>query len=268
MPPDDNPLSNNAAPSNAAPEIGATSAAVEAIQEQLSNLTADAAAGRQTTEQMAAAMYGLQSQLAAAAAPAPAPTLSNEEATAQLDAKFEAFYKNPEGFIAAEAAKVAKDTWGPYLKNQAQSTADNLIDAVRGDIESEYGEGSWSELFEGPIASTLGQMPLEMRASKEHVDAAVASVLGRQTRDSTARTVLDTKRSEALKAANERAQAAMPNFLENGRPAPRPGHISSEGQDFLAELNKQGFTMSREEYIEAQSRGGSEDDWANVKFED
>lgn len=232
-------------------------AKVAALEAQLSSVQQALTEGVGERAQLQAAVQALQTQLAAAQAGDDEPPAQTPDAIkAARDAKFTKFYEDPEGFIAKQAAEVAKGTFGPYLRAQAEQRASEILDAQRTRIDDLHGAGTFDKYFAKDVAAAMRELPLEMQASRPHVQRAVESIYGRLHMD-------DSTRTELLKARDTvaKSKAAPPAMLDGGRPAPRAGSLSDEQQAFLASLARSGIQLDPKEYLAAATRGNTEDAW-------
>jgi hypothetical protein len=128
------------------------------------------------------------------------------------------------------------------------------MDQQKANITDRFGQEMWDEHFQGALSETLGNLPLELQASKPHVESAVQAIYGRvHLQDPTA---LDTKRQEIAEARRE-----PPPLLEGGRPRPTGNTITPAEKDFLAALDRNGLGFGEKDYLEARAKGNTEADW-------
>jgi hypothetical protein len=175
--------------------------------------------------------------------------------------KFQEFHNDIDGYIQRQAAEMVKKTLGPHLKNQAEQTRESLLSDVREVVEGELGEGLWSPEFDKAVRTTLARLPVEMQASKAHVEAAVHALVGRLVMDAEGRKVLDEKRTAASKKREE-ADLEASQLMPRGRSrVGGSGTLTPDERTFLATLAKQGLGMSEKEYLDSKGRGRTESDW-------
>ena len=243
------------APKDGTPVVD--TAKVAALEAQLTTVQQALQEGAGERATLQAAVQALQAQLAAAqAGDDEEPVQTPDAIKAARDAKFTKFYEDPEGFIAKQAAEVAKGTFGPYLRAQAEQRAAEILDAQRERIDGLHGAGTFDKYFAKDVGAALRELPLEMQASRPHVQRAVESIYGRLHMD-------DTTRAELLKARETltKSKAAPPSLMDGGRPAPKAGTLSDEQQAFLASLARSGIQLDPKEYLAASTRGNTEDAW-------
>lgn len=183
--------------------------------------------------------------------------------------KFSKFYDDPEGFIRAEAEKLVQTRLGPHLTTQARQRAAELETEQKQRIDNQFGAGTWDALYAKDFNQILslpnGEPALELRASRDHVEAAVAAVHGRKTLAEDTRADLDARRAAVVKAKAEANQT--PAMLPNGRSLPRAGTgttLSAEEQEFLSTLNRNGIPYTREQYLAAREKGSKASAWAKA----
>jgi hypothetical protein len=126
-------------------------------------------------------------------------------------------------------------------------------------MDKEYGEGTWSELFDEGFKKVVENMPLEMQASKEHVDSAVSAILGGMVRNPETLQKLEERRQDVRK------RATAPSMMSGVRPIRQGGGLNEEEKEFLASLERSGMPMDPKEYLQFRDAGDTEDQWASLK---
>jgi hypothetical protein len=231
---------------------------LEGIHQKLDQL---GSAGVETTESLKATVESLQSQLAqmqvqaAQAAQAAQPQVDPSE-------RFQELYQDPDGYINKQASAAAiqqLQRLGPHLKLQAEQSRDVLVEQQKSQVNKEYGEGTWEDLFEDGFKNVLENMPLEMQASKDHVDSAVSAILGGMVRNPEMLSKLEERRTEVRK------RQSAPSMMSGVRSAPRGTGLNDEEKEFLASLERSGMKMDPKEYVQYRDAGDNEDQWVSLK---
>lgn len=203
----------------------------------------------------------VQQFLSQSARPAQEPTRT------EPSEEFKKLYSDIPGYIREqakrEALEVLKSTVGPHLRLQAEQTKTSIIEAQRGRVDSLFGPGTWEATFAEDVSNTLSELPLEMQASSQHVEAAVQAILGRKYLTPDGRKDLEER---AAKFRKEQADAAEGGVLPNGRPRPPRGDTLDENQlAFLSSLQRSGFKMSEADYKRAANSGRTYQEWKAAK---
>lgn len=237
----------------------AAAAKVTALEAQIAELRQARAAGDGNIAQLSTAIEALTKQVQAAQGddtPDEEPADPKGQAAA-LQAKFNKFYQDPEAFIAKQAAEVAKGTFGPYLRMQAEQRRDELLRQQEAHIDDLHGKGTWAKYFAPELQATLKELPLEMQASSTHLGKAVAAIYGELSLNEGSRAALEKARAEATKS-----RQAPPVLMDGGRPAPKAGALDENEQAFLQSLARAGIELTAKDYLDAKERGSSEDRWS------
>lgn len=222
-----------------------------ALEARIDQLTQAIAAQGDSTGQLTALIGNLQQQvasLAPAATPA-GPAAPNEE--------FQRLYQDIPGYIKQVAIEANREVLGPHLAQQATQTRDAMLAQARAGVDGEYGDGTWDEHFSKDVLTTIKDLPLEMQASRQHLEAAIAAVLGRQYLDPAGAEKLESRRSKAKKAKEESM-----NMLPNGRPRPsRPDQLDDRERAFLDSLQRSGIDYDESRYKTAKGAGRTIEEW-------
>ncbi len=231
---------------------------LEAIAEKLDQI---GSTGNENTAQMQETILNLQAQVAQMQQAALVQQ-ANQQPQPDPSEKFQELYQDPDGYINKHAQAAAMQTMqklGPHLKLQAEQSRDVLTEQQEKQIDKEYGEGTWKELFEPGFTKVLENMPLEMQASKEHVDSAVSAILGGMVRNPDTLQKLEERRVEMRK------RATAPSMMSGVRPIQRGGGLNEEEKEFLASLERSGMGMDPKEYMQFRDAGDNEAQWQNLK---
>lgn len=225
-------------------------AQVAALESRIDQLTQAIHAQGDRDGQLASMVGNLQAQLSYANQPQQAgPAPSSEE--------FQRLYADIPGYIRNVAIQANREVLGPHLANQATQIRDAMLSQARAGVDGEYGEGTWDEHFAGDVAATISNLPLEMQSSRQHLEAAVAAVLGRQYLTNAGAKKLEDKRSKATKAKEE----AM-NMLPTGRSRPSRGdQLDDQERGFLDSLKRSGIDYDESSYKLAKGAGHTIEDW-------
>lgn len=256
-----NQIPDPSAPQPGGEDKGEGGPSLEAIQDQLTQMGEGTNA---TNQQLQETVVSLQNQLANMQQ---AQLMQQQQAQAQQPPpdpsdRFQQLYQDPDGYINKHAQVAALQTMqklGPHLKLQAEQSRDILVDQQKADIDGEYGEGTWSELFDEGFKKVIENMPLEMQSSKDHVDSAVSAILGSMVRNPETLGKLQEKRAEVKK----RVQA--PSMMYGVRQVNRGSALNEEEKEFLASLARSGMPMDPKEYLQFRDTGDSEDQWLGLK---
>lgn len=223
--------------------------------------------GSENTAQLQETVVALQGQIAQMQQTA----LVKEQQTQQAanDAvdpseKFQQLYQDPDGYINRHAQAAAVQTMqrlGPHLKLQAEQSRDILVSQQQEQIDKEYGEGTWTDLFDTGFKQVLENMPLEMQSSKDHVDSAVSAILGGMVRNPDTLQKLEERRVEVRK------RATAPSMMSGVRPIRQGGGLNEEEKEFLASLERSGMGMDPKEYMQYRDTGDNESQWESLKEE-
>lgn len=235
---------------------------LEGIAEKLDQLNTT---GNESTEQLRNTVESLQNQLAQmqhSALTQQQQQQQAEQAAVDPSEKFQQLYQAPDSYIDKRAQDVAMQTMqklGPHLKLQAEQTRDILVDQQRVQMDKEYGEGTWNELFDEGFKKVVENMPLEMQASREHVDSAVSAILGGMVRNPETLQALEERRTDVKK------RATAPSMMSGVRPISRGGGLNEEEKEFLASLERSGMGMDPKEYLQYRDAGDNESQWVGLK---
>ena len=239
-----------------APSLEGTAAPSQsgALEARIDQLTAAIAAQGDRDGQLSQVVSNLQQQLGRVNQP--------EAHTPEPSEKFQQFYADPDAYIRQLATESHREVLGPHLANQALQTRDAMLAQARVGVDGEYGDGAWDEHFSKDVLGTLTNLPLEMQSSRQHVEAAISAVLGRQYLMPENAKKLEAKRSKNAKAREE----AM-NMLPGGRGRPgRPDQLDDRERGFLDSLERSGIPMTEADYKMAKGMSGkSIDDWTAAK---
>jgi hypothetical protein len=234
---------------------------LEGIAEKLDQIGAQG----ETAEQLRETVVSLQNQIAAMQQQQviqQAQAEAAQQAAIDPSEKFQQLYQDPDSYINQHAQAAALQTMqklGPHLKLQAEQTRDLLVDQQKTQMDKEYGEGTWSELFDEGFKKVVENMPLEMQASKEHVDSAVSAILGGMVRNPETLQKLEERRQDVRK------RATAPSMMSGVRPIRQGGGLNEEEKEFLASLERSGMPMDPKEYLQFRDAGDTEDQWASLK---
>lgn len=239
-----------AANPEADPTTTATPEQTSALEERIEQLQQAVAAQGDSTGQLTSLITNLQQQLSQLSPASPAtPVTPNEE--------FQKLYNDIPGYIKKLAVEANREVLGPHLAQQATQTRDAMLAQAKAGVDAEYGDGTWDEHFAGDVTATIKDLPLEMQASRSHLEAAISAVLGRQYLNPEGAAKLEGRRSKA-KAAKEEAM----NMLPNGRPRPsRPDQPTDAERAFLDSLQRSGIDYDMNKYMAAKGVGRTIDDW-------
>jgi hypothetical protein len=234
----------------------------EDLAERLGAIEQALQSGNQTPAEIQAlqnAVHALAGQIQAIQATNAAGRAEPQTPGADLDE----LAKDPRGMIRKEAgAAVMKGLQAlvPHLKSQAEQMRDILLTEHVQTIDTEFGKGAFAELFAPEIKPILDKMPLEMQASREHVDAVMSAVFGQVMRNQEKFGKLQERKAETVKAAQ-----ASPGMMSGARARGKGPSISVEEREFLSRLARSGIEMDPKEYVAAREAGRSEADWPRAK---
>lgn len=175
---------------------------------------------------------------------------------------FSALYTNPEDYIRRTAMDEVRRRVGPALQAQFEQGRDDILREYQGRIDGDLGQGTWGEHFDGEVREILKGLPVEWQGSRKHVEAAVATVLGRHQMDPETRDKLEDRRREARKAQNPSPTMMTGYRLPNQRPR---GQLAPEEKSFLADLQKSFPDFDAKRYLAARERGGNEEAWRKAR---
>jgi hypothetical protein len=235
---------------------GTAVAALEGRLEQLQNLVQSQG---DATGQIGQLMQGLQGQLSQLTSQNAANDTSRQ--SAEPSEEFQKFYQDMPGYIRKQALESTREALGPHLAHQAVQARDTLMSELGSQIDEEHGEGFFAEHMAESVTEALGRIPLEMQASKDHIEAVVGAAMGRLYLNPESRQLIESGRAKATKAREE----AM-NNLPGGRPMPKIGDkLDDRQRGFLDTLARNGISFSEAEYKTAMKAGNDIDSWQAAK---
>lgn len=150
---------------------------------------------------------------------------------------------DPSGFVETRAKKAAAEVVAPLFQNIAEDKFNSMEASVKAEVDQQFGEGAFDEIFREDARRVISSLPVEMRASENHYRSAINGIKGMKWNDLQARF---SKTKEAHETEQRRNQFRP---LDGGRSRPGPGQLSEEEVQYLGDLSRHGIEYSREEYI-------------------
>jgi hypothetical protein len=185
--------------------------------------------------------------------PEPTPQLSDDDLSTQL-------LTDPKTTLEKQFDQFVKEKLAPQLRTQYGDRRDELIDGYKSDIDGEFGEGTWDELFVPELNDAFGNMPPEMQASRGHLRVMINAIKGDKLDK------LVDKAAALEEKAEQEATAEPPAMLGAGNPRPSEPAVSQDLKDFLADYNRHtGDNMSVKDWQGLAAKGNTEDDWREEK---
>ena len=230
---------------------------VVALEQRIEQLTHAIERTGDTNGQLTQLVGNLQQQLTTLV---PQRTPEPPEATEPSE-EFKRFYGNQKQYIKDVALEASREAIGPHLINQALQVKDAILAHARASVDSEHGDGFWDEKIAKDLDTTLSTLPIEMQASRQHLEAAVSAIMGRMYFDPEARKDMEGRRTKATKAREESM-----NMLPGGRPRPpRPDQLDEMERRFLDSLERSGFSVNEAQYKFAKGAPRTIDEWRAAK---
>ena len=229
---------------------------VVALEQRIEQLTHAIERTGDTNGQLTQLVGNLQGHLATLV-----PQRAEPEGAAEPSDEFKKFYGNQKQYIKDVALEASREAIGPHLINQALQVKDAILAHAKASVDSEHGDGFWDEKIAKDLDTTLSTLPIEMQASRQHLEAAVSAIMGRMYFDPEARKDMEGRRTKATKAREESM-----NMLPGGRPRPpRPDQLDEMERRFLDSLERSGFSVNEAQYKFAKGAPRTIDEWRAAK---
>lgn len=144
------------------------------------------------------------------------------------------FVEKPEDTLKEFVTKAIQDTMTPYMGVLMADQQHDAFELEKQAFERTYGDGQWSELVEPRLKVVLDNMQEPHRASRLHIQQAVAGIKGSMEDQ------LFELRQKRAKEMADKARSEPPRFVGPGRPGPRRSEqeLDPESKDFLARLGR------------------------------
>lgn len=139
---------------------------------------------------------------------------------------------------------------GPWATESATDRYDDLVERHRTLVDKRFGPGAFDEHIFPELEGVFGRLPVSTRGSAKSFAEVVSGIRGREPKlDALLKHKADFDEKQA-EAAKEEEVKNPPAMLGRGMQAPRPGQLSADEQQFMAEhLKATGVAIDKEETI-------------------